>query len=111
MLCERVASYRIWRFAIELFASEFREVTITRVGTNNKYSSGWDLAFGKGKSKKSAGTATVAKPAAKPAKSTAKATKTVAAKSTAKTTAAKPVAAKATAAKATATKARAKKSK
>ena len=29
-------------------------MTITRVGTTAKYATGWDAAFGKGKSKKSA---------------------------------------------------------
>jgi len=46
-------------------------VTITRVGTNQKYSEGWDKIFGKGGSSKSSGSASgsaasTAKPTAKP---------------------------------------------
>jgi hypothetical protein len=44
-----------------------RAVTITRVGTNQKYSEGWDKIFAKGGSSKSSGSkGAAAKPAAKP---------------------------------------------
>jgi hypothetical protein len=53
-------------------ASEGRPVTIVRVGTNQKYSDGWETAFGKRKSAKAAtkssGSKTAAKKSAKKSK-------------------------------------------
>lgn len=71
-------------------------MTITRVGTTQKYAAGWEQAFGKVKKTKSAGTATAAvkdKPTAKKAatKAPAKAVK----KAKVTKTAAKPTAKKA----------------
>jgi hypothetical protein len=40
-------------------------MTITRVGTNSKYATGWDSAFSKGKAKKAATTAKKKAPAKK----------------------------------------------
>lgn len=43
-------------------------MTITRVGTNAKYATGWESAFSKGKAKKGAAVATKKKSTAKKAK-------------------------------------------
>jgi hypothetical protein len=43
-------------------------MTITRVGTNDKYATGWDSAFSKGKSKKGAAVASKKKDPAKKTK-------------------------------------------
>jgi hypothetical protein len=48
-------------------AIEDFSVTITRVGTNQKYATGWDSAFGGKKAVKKAAAAAAAKPAAKKA--------------------------------------------
>ena len=43
-------------------------MTITRVGTNAKYATGWESAFSKGKAKQAAAIAAKKKPPAKKAK-------------------------------------------
>jgi hypothetical protein len=60
------------RFRVPFSESRWTAVTIVRVGSNNKYSEGWEGAFGK---RKSAVATTAAKPGKKAAKKKAASTK------------------------------------